>query len=874
MDDEIAKLRGALAGRYDVQRELGGGGMSRVFVATETALGRDVVVKAISPQVMGDSGADRFAREVRLAARLQHANIVPVLTAGDANGLAYYTMPMVRGESVRERLTRGAVPPAEARAILRDIARALTYAHAEGIVHRDIKPENVLLSGDAALVTDFGIAKAIALSKTEAPGGTLTQVGTSLGTPAYMAPEQAAGDEVDARADLYAWGVMAYELLTGRHPFADKTTGQQLIAAHLSEKPKPLLDVVPPEARRDPTVRALAPLVMQCLEKNAAARPANARAVLDALEGPVAAPPSGTWRERWVWMGAAALVVVAAVAWVVSSSGVGGAGGSRYEPKRVVVATFENKSGDKALDPLGSMAADWIARGLVGTGLVDVGGTAADLQARGVATSSAGEESPVQTLARAANAGLVISGAYYKQGDSVLFQADFTDANAAKLVHTVGPVSALAASPLTGVELLRQRVVGALAPLVDPMLANFASQTRQPPSVEAYRELLAGEASFYTNEPEAMDHFRRAARMDSSYVFPLLRFAMLAANMGDKLHQDSARAVLRPRRARMTPYEQAYFDNVACVDMRDLGECVTATREMVRLSPKSQNAAYLHGITLRDANRPREADSVFRRLDPRSGELAGRIYLLEHASSALHALGEYQREFDFMRSASAQYPGRQYLAPFVIRAFVAVGRLREADSVVTAALSLPNDLRQSASGTAVTAIRELRWHGHASEADALAVRVLSWTSTRPAVERESVEGRVDRADLLMVAHRWEALQALTDSLVAAVPTNGYARMMQGIAFAKRGKLAEAEVSLGTLVSFENRIDPQDKVNCGDDSLCRQGLRAGIAAALGDPARAVSLLPPRFGTTGRGHFHVIGEMLQDYAPFQDLIKPRG
>ena len=283
------QLRAALAGRYDFQRELGGGGMSRVFVATETALARDVVVKVISPEVMGDAGADRFARDVKLAARLQHANIVPVLTAGDANGMAYYTMPMVRGETVRERLQRGHVPPAESRGILRDVARALAYAHGEGIVHRDIKPENVLRSGDAALVTDFGIAKAIALSKTEAPGGTLTQMGTSLGTPAYMAPEQAAGDVVDARADLYAWGVMAYELLTGKHPFADKTTGQQLIAAHIAEKPKPLLDVLTADARRDVNLRALAPLVMQCLETQPSARPANARAVLDALEKPATA---------------------------------------------------------------------------------------------------------------------------------------------------------------------------------------------------------------------------------------------------------------------------------------------------------------------------------------------------------------------------------------------------------------------------------------------------------------------------------------------------------------------------------------------------------------------------------------------------------
>ena len=876
MNDVIVQLRAALAGRYDVQRELGGGGMSRVFVATETALGRDVVVKVISPEVMGDAGADRFAREVRLAARLQHSNIVPVLTAGDANGLAYYTMPLVRGETVRERLQRGAVPPAESRAILRDIARALAYAHGEGIVHRDIKPENVLLSGDAALVTDFGIAKAIALSKTEAPGGTLTQVGTSLGTPGFMAPEQAAGDEVDARADLYAWGVMAYELLTGRHPFADKTTAQQLIAAHIAEKPKPLLEVVTADARRDANVRALAPLVMQCLEKNPAARPMNARAVLDALEGPVAAP-SGT-RGRLVGIGTAALVIVAAVAWFASSRGVGKAAASRYEPKRVVVATFENKSGDKSLDPLGVMAADWIARGLAGTGLVDVGGTAADLQARGVATSAAGAESPVQGLARAANAGLVVSGAFYKQGDSVLFQADFTDANAAKLVQSVGPVSALAASPLTGVELLRQRVVGALAPLVDPMLATFASQTRQPPSVEAYRELLAGEASFYANELEAMDHLRRAARMDSSYVFPLLRFVLLASNMRDTPRYDSAVTVLRPRRERMTPYEQAYFDYAACISAVDKEPCVTATREMVRLSPKSQNAAYLHGVTLRTANRPRAADSVLRLLDPKSGELAGRIYIFEHEESALHSLGEYQREIAYTRLASAQYPNRQFLAPLIIRAHVAVGKLREADSIMTAALSLPSDLRQSAIGTAADAVYELRWHGHASEADAMAARVLEWVGTRPAAERASRQMREGRAELLMAAHRWNDLQASADSLVAEGPTNAsafpYALMLQGVALAKRGHAAEAGAVIAKMSTLGG--PNADVAQCWTVSTGRCGdwYPAGIAAALGDDARAVSLLPPGFGTTGTAHRNVVGEMLQHYAPFLEMIKPRG
>ena len=231
------RLQAALGASYTLERELGGGGMSRVWVATETALGRQVVVKVIAPELTEGLSAERFTREVRLAARLQQANVVPVLSAGDAGGVPWYTMPFVRGESLRARMASGAAPSlAEKVSILRDVARALAYAHGEGIVHRDIKPENVLLSHGTAMVTDFGIAKAISTSITQGGGAsaTLTQAGGTIGTPAYMAPEQAVGDAVDHRTDLYAWGIMAYELLKGRHPFARHGTPKTLITAHLT----------------------------------------------------------------------------------------------------------------------------------------------------------------------------------------------------------------------------------------------------------------------------------------------------------------------------------------------------------------------------------------------------------------------------------------------------------------------------------------------------------------------------------------------------------------------------------------------------------------------------------------------------------------
>ena len=279
------QLQQSLGSAYTLGPELGGGGMSRVFVAREEALDRDVVVKVLAPELAEGLSAERFEREIKVAAALQNPHILPVLASGSTpNGLSWYTMPFVAGESLRGLMDSGEVILSEALAILRDIATALEAAHARGIVHRDIKPENVLLSGRTAVVTDFGIAKALAASKTRETNGALTQVGTSLGTPAYMAPEQAAGDDVDERTDLYAWGVIAYELMQGKHPFAGKRTSQQFIVAHITEEPETL------EGRAGRIPTAVSDLIMRCLEKEPDSRPRNAREILDVLANPGSAP--------------------------------------------------------------------------------------------------------------------------------------------------------------------------------------------------------------------------------------------------------------------------------------------------------------------------------------------------------------------------------------------------------------------------------------------------------------------------------------------------------------------------------------------------------------------------------------------------------
>ncbi|HXV87211.1 MAG TPA: serine/threonine-protein kinase, partial [Gemmatimonadales bacterium] len=259
--------------------------MSRVFLAEEVRLGRRVVIKVLPPEMAAGVSVDRFEREIQLAARLQHPHVVPLLTAGSSDDLLYYIMPFIEGESLRAKLAReGELPVAEALRIMRDVLDALAYAHRHQVVHRDIKPDNVLLSEGHALVTDFGVAKAVAESTGK---NVLTSLGVALGTPAYMAPEQAPADpHTDHRADIYAVGAMAYEMLSGRPPF-NAPSAQAMLAAHVTQAPEPVTQhrsAVPP---------ALNELILRCLQKKPADRWQRVDEMLPSI-GVLLTPTGGT----------------------------------------------------------------------------------------------------------------------------------------------------------------------------------------------------------------------------------------------------------------------------------------------------------------------------------------------------------------------------------------------------------------------------------------------------------------------------------------------------------------------------------------------------------------------------------------------------
>ncbi len=285
MSDHLARVQSALRDRYAVESEVGSGGMATVYLAHDLKHNRRVAIKVLKPEIAAALGGKRFLREIEIAASLQHPHVLPLYDSGEADGMLYYVMPFVEGETLSALIAReGAQPVERATRILRDVADALQYAHARGVVHRDIKPDNVMISGNHAVVTDFGVAFAV---HEAARGVSLTATGVALGTPAYMAPEQATAEEhIDHRADIYSLGVVAYQILAGRAPF-EGATAQRIIAAHVTATPDPIGNYrpdIPP---------ALAGLVMRCLEKHPEDRVQRTGDMLVQLEA-MATPGGGT----------------------------------------------------------------------------------------------------------------------------------------------------------------------------------------------------------------------------------------------------------------------------------------------------------------------------------------------------------------------------------------------------------------------------------------------------------------------------------------------------------------------------------------------------------------------------------------------------
>ena len=664
------QLQTTLGDAYTLERELGGGGMSRVFVAQERRFNRQVVVKVLTPDLAAGVSATRFEREIQLVAALQQANIVPLLNAGETNGLPYYTMPFVDGLSLRARLARsGAMPVPEVVSVLRDVTRALAYAHERGVVHRDIKPENILLSGDAAVVTDFGIAKALSAAKTDAPGGTLTQIGTSLGTPAYMSPEQASGDpDTDHRTDFYALGCVAYEMLLGEPPFAGRPV-HQLFAAHISEPPPPV------GAKRTDCPPALAALVMRCLEKDPARRPQSAREILQALD--TVATPTGAFAgasgaRRWFIPAvvAAALVLLALGIVLARRSAARG-------PKSVAVLPFTNVGGDSTQEYFSDGIADEVSSALAQVPGIRVA-------ARSSANAFKGKQADAKEIGAKLHVGAVLEGTVRHAGRQVSVTTDLVSASDGLSIWSQTYKHDASDAPA-----LQRQITSDVVRALHAGESTAGGMSAHVPDPAAYDLYLRGRYFSARGAREdlekALDLYRQAIEKDPAFAGPHAATSFVYSQLADAyLPPDQAYPMGRAEAERAIALDSTSAEahsNLAAVLVQYDWDWERGKREIDRalaLNPSDPTANLdlaMYHLIFSDTVAAQKAVRQYVRVDPLSpfAHLFGSVMYF-FAGLPDSTISEYRQSQEIQ-------PGYLYIEPFVDEAYRARRMLPQALTV-------------------------------------------------------------------------------------------------------------------------------------------------------------------------------------------------
>jgi serine/threonine-protein kinase len=601
VSDSFARLKSSIGDRYSLERELGRGGMATVYLAKDLRYGRDVAVKVLQPELAHAIGPERFLREIEIAAKLSHPNILPLHDSGEADGLLYYIMPFVAGATLRQRLTHERhLPLDEAVQIARNVADALTYAHSHGVVHRDIKPENVLLSGEQYVVADFGIARAI----DEAGAARLTETGLALGTPAYMSPEQASGArDPDGRSDIYSLGCVVYEMLAGAPPFTGPTA-QAVMARHA-------IDPVPRLRTLRPTIPAG---VERAVEKALAKVPADRFTTADQFARQLAqastaeAVAADIRRARFAGrrrtLGAAAGVLLFGVGgWWVST---------QFESpgiRRLAVLPIANLTNDPAQEYFAEGMHDALISELAQAGVPVIGRTSV-MQYQHTTK-------PARDIARDLNADAVVEASVARSGDSVYIRAQLVDGGTEQTLW-----AGAYAGDLRNVQALQRQmtraIVGEIRLALTPQAAVRLASTR-PVHPEAYEAYLKGmfhwRRSTLQDLQTAKQYFEFALQKDPGYALAhvgianvwvgLQQHGFVAASEATPLAKAAATKALTLDSTLADVHSTLAF--IKCWSDWDWQGAETGFRQAIRLNPNEPQARAYYSHLLHIVGRPKAA---------------------------------------------------------------------------------------------------------------------------------------------------------------------------------------------------------------------------------------------------------------------------
>ncbi|MFC1629363.1 protein kinase, partial [Gemmatimonadota bacterium] len=768
-------------------------------------------------------------------------------------------MEYVEGKTIRDMVESGIVSVRKAIDIITQAAEALETAHNKGILHRDVKSANIMVNMEGRVkVMDFGLAQLAGKSQ-------LTRTGTTMGTLAYSSPEQISGRTVDQRSELFSLGVVFYELLTGQLPFKASNEAEILFAIINNEPPKV-------SNLREDVPELVEAVVSKMLEKDSDLRYQTCADVIHDLQGIRKEMETSTVgitgvlervqgsRKKVLIQKVVASVVFGAI--VVAGYFLLTKNGVRLDANLVVVAPFENLSGDDSLSDLGNMAALMITEGLQRTSIVDiVSSDDASHSWRYVQSSVESSErrkSPSQIFAEDTGAGVLVSGTYSVEGDEIQFRARIIDSQSGRQVKAIEPVSTPYDDPNSGIEQLTEHLMGYLGIISDERIVGAVS-----PTYASYRAFSDGMDYYLRYENQAaLSRFYQAYHLDPTFAKPLIYASHCLYNLFRRAEEDSVLGVLLPLRDQLGDYDRYWLDYIQSRIDGNWELCTNIMRQAIDIFPGSK-AEYNYANSARRANHPELAIDVLKNLDPERGPMRGWALYWYRLVDCYHMLGQHRKAIKTARRGYQSYPDDAYLIRSECYSHAALGNVRKVRRLLDEKLFLPDEVN----AWLRTAL-ELREHGHPEAAAEIFEYLIEFSTTLPDEVQRLRTFRAWLADFLYNAERWDEAQTLYNELNTEYP-DSYNAILGSLA-ARRGDREEALYRIGRL----EEIFGDEKYNYGE----MEYSQAWIYALLGEKQQAVSLLEQGFSKGLKYELRVYVDIdlepLRDYPPFQELMRPKG